>query len=390
MNNFMYNTPTRIYFGKGEENNIGKYLNEYGIKKVLFHYGKSSIKKSGLYDKVVNALNEAKIDFVELGGVEANPKLSLALKGVEIAKKEKVDLILAVGGGSVIDSAKLIAVGACVDFNPWEFSLHQKSPEKNLKVASILTIAAAGSDMSNSCVITNDVTLEKRGFTSEHNRCLFSILNPELTFSVDKWQTGCGITDIMMHTLERYFSNGTPTELTDNIALGLLKAVKDAGRVAIANPCDYEARATLMWANSLTHNGLTGCGREFVMSVHQIEHELSGMFDRISHGAGLAVLWPAWAMFAYKAQPDRFQRFAVEVMGVEKTNDQKADAVKGIQALKNYFKEIGMPTTLRELEVPKDKFEEIAYNVMFKGKRVLKDIITVDEKMAIDILNLAY
>ena len=390
MNNFMYNTPTRIYFGKGEENNIGKYLNEYGIKKVLFHYGKSSIKKSGLYDKVVNALNEAKIDFVELGGVEANPKLSLALKGVEIAKKEKVDLILAVGGGSVIDSAKLIAVGACVDFNPWEFSLHQKSPEKNLKVASILTIAAAGSDMSNSCVITNDVTLEKRGFTSEHNRCLFSILNPELTFSVDKWQTGCGITDIMMHTLERYFSNGTPTELTDNIALGLLKAVKDAGRVAIANPCDYEARATLMWANSLTHNGLTGCGREFVMSVHQIEHELSGMFDRISHGAGLAVLWPAWAMFAYKAQPDRFQRFAVEVMGVEKTNDPEADAVKGIQVLKNYFKEIGMPTTLRELEVPKDKFEEIAYNVMFKGKRVLKDIITVDEKMAIDILNLAY
>ena len=390
MNNFMYNTPTRIYFGKGEENNIGKYLNEYGIKKVLFHYGKSSIKKSGLYDKVVNALNEAKIDFVELGGVEANPKLSLALKGVEIAKKEKVDLILAVGGGSVIDSAKLIAVGACVDFNPWEFSLHQKSPEKNLKVASILTIAAAGSDMSNSCVITNDVTLEKRGFTSEHNRCLFSILNPELTFSVDKWQTGCGITDIMMHTLERYFSNGTPTELTDNIALGLLKAVKDAGRVVIANPCDYEARATLMWANSLTHNGLTGCGREFVMSVHQIEHELSGMFDRISHGAGLAVLWPAWAMFAYKAQPDRFQRFAVEVMGVEKTNDPKADAVKGIQALKNYFKEIGMPTTLRELEVPKDKFEEIAYNVMFKGKRVLKDIITVDEKMAVDILNLAY
>ena len=390
MNNFMYNTPTRIYFGKGEENNIGKYLNEYGIKKVLFHYGKSSIKKSGLYDKVVNALNEAKIDFVELGGVEANPKLSLALKGVEIAKKEKVDLILAVGGGSVIDSAKLIAVGACVDFNPWEFSLHQKSPEKNLKVASILTIAAAGSDMSNSCVITNDVTLEKRGFTSEHNRCLFSILNPELTFSVDKWQTGCGITDIMMHTLERYFSNGTPTELTDNIALGLLKAVKDAGRVAIANPCDYEARATLMWANSLAHNGLTGCGREFVMSVHQIEHELSGMFDRISHGAGLAALWPAWAMFAYKAQPDRFQRFAVEVMGVEKTNDPKADAVKGIQALKNYFKEIGMPTTLRELEVPKDKFEEIAYNVMFKGKRVLKDIITVDEKMAIDILNLAY
>ena len=261
MNNFVYYAPTKIYFGKGEESKIGQILKEYGFKKILFHYGKSSIKKSGLYDRVVKSLTEAKIKFVELGGVEANPKLSLVLKGVEIAKKEKVELILAVGGGSVLDSSKAISAGAKVDFSPWKFSIGEEKVKDRLPVASILTIAAAGSDMSNSCVITNDETKEKRGFSSDFNRPLFSILNPELTYTVDKWQTACGVVDIMMHTLERYFSNGDDKEeLTDNLALGLLKAVYDAGYVVMKNPIDYDARATLMWANSLSHNGLTGCG----------------------------------------------------------------------------------------------------------------------------------
>lgn len=386
MENFIYNTPTKVFFGKGEESKIGAISASYGFKKVLVHYGKGSVIKSGLLDRVLKSLDEANIEHVELGGVDPNPKLSLVLKGVEIAKKEKAELIIAVGGGSVIDSSKAIAVGAKVDFSPWEFSIKNKTPKDHLPVASILTISAAGSDMSNSCVITNDETKEKRGFTSECNRCLFSILNPELTYSVSKFQTGCGIVDIMMHTLERYFSLGEETYLIDNIALGLLKAVIKAGRVAIVNPTDYNARAELMWANSLSHNGLTGCGRNFVMSVHQIEHEVSGMYPEIAHGAGLACLWPQWAMHAYKNAKDRFLRFSYEVMEIVPTSDKDKDIQDGIQKLKSFFKEIGMPVRLRELNVKEDSLEALAYNTMFKGKRVLNDIITVDYQKALEIL----
>ena len=390
MNNFIYNTPTKVFFGKNQEDKLGEILKSYNIKKVLLHYGKESIKKSGLYDKVINQLKAFKIDFVELGGVTPNPKLSLALKGVEIAKKEKVDLILAVGGGSVIDSAKLISVGAKVDFNPWLFSIKEKTPNDHIPVGTILTISAAGSDMSNSCVITNDTTKEKRGFVSEENRCLFAILNPELTYTVSKYQTACGIVDIMMHTLERYFSSGDDTPLTDNIALGLLKAVYDAGKILITDPYNYNARATIMWANSLSHNGLTGVGRNYIMSVHQLEHELSGMYDEISHGAGLAVLWPAWAKIAYKAEIGRFSRYAYEVIGITKTNDSIADILKAIEETQNYFISLGMPKSLRELNVKESSLEELAYNTMFKGKRVLEDIIKVDYEMAYKILKLAY
>lgn len=388
MNNFIYNTPTKIYFGKDQEKNLGQILTSYNIKKVLFHYGMNSIKKTGLYDEVISQFKAFKIDYVELGGVSPNPKFSLVLKGIELCKKENVDLILAVGGGSVIDSAKCIAVGAKVDFNPWLFHIKEREPNAHIPVASILTIAAAGSDMSNSCVITNDETKEKRGFTSEENRCLFSILNPELTYTVSPYQTACGITDILMHTLERYLaSNDAP--LTDNIALGLIKAVIEAGRIVIKNPHDYEARATLLWANSLSHNGLTGCGKSFVMSVHQLEHELSGMDETISHGAGLAVLWPAWAKVSFKGDIKRFERLAYEVLGIKPTGDSTRDILAGIDAMQSYFKEIGMPTTLREFDIHEDQFEAIAHNVMFKGKRTLKDIVEVDEGKAVEILKLA-
>lgn len=386
MKNFIYNTPTKVFFGKGQENNLGKILNEYNIKNVLFHYGKSSIFKSGLYDKVINQLKEYNINYVELGGVEPNPKLSLVEKGVVLAKKHNIELILAVGGGSVIDSSKAIAVGACVDHSPWLFSIKKEIPTKHIPVGVILTLSAAGSDMSNSCVITNDVTLEKRGFNSEENRPLFAILNPELTYSVDKYQTGCGIVDILMHTLERYFSHGEDTPITDNIALGLMKSVIESGKLAIKDPSNYDARANLMWANSLSHNGLTACGREFIMSVHQIEHEVSGMFDRVAHGAGLAVLWPAWAKIAYKSSINRFSTFAYEVMGITKTSDLEADALRGIEALKQYFKEIGMPTSMNDLEIDEKYFKDLAYNTTFKNTRILHDIIDVDEKTTYQIL----
>lgn len=390
MKNFIYNTPTKIFFGKDEENRVGEIIKSYGFKKILIHYGKKSIIESGLLDRVINSLKKENIEYILFGGVSANPKLSLVLDGVKIAKKENIELILAIGGGSVIDSSKAIAAGAKVDFSPWLFSIKEKEPKAHIPVGTILTISAAGSDMSNSCVITNDETNEKRGFSSEQNRCLFSILNPELTYSVNKFQTGCGIVDIMMHTLERYFSLGSDTYLTDSIALGLLKTVYKFGIIAINDPTNYQARAELMWANSLSHNGLTSCGREFVMSVHQIEHEISGMYPNIAHGAGLAAIWPQWAMEAYRASKDRFKRFSYEVMEIKPTNDENKDIEAGIQKLKSYFKEIGIPTSLHELGVEKDKLEELAFNTMFKGKRVLKDIILVDEKMALKILKESY
>ena len=315
MKNFIYNTPTKVYFGKGQEDNIGIILKGYNAKKVLLHYGKSSVKKSGLLDKIITKLKEESIEFYELGGVEPNPKLSLVLKGIELVKTNKIDFILAIGGGSVLDSAKLISSGSLVEHDPWLFSIKEKTPTKHIPVGVILTIAASGSDMSNSCVITNDLTKEKRGFNSEENRPTFAILNPELTYSVSKYQTACGIVDILMHTLERFISIGEETYLTDQISIALMKAVLKAGKVAIDNPNDYEARAELLWANSLSHNGLTSCGREFLMSVHQLEHEVSGMFDHVAHGAGLAALWPAWAMTVYTSAIERFKLFAYEISG---------------------------------------------------------------------------
>ena len=390
MDNFVYYTPTKVFFGKGEEAKIGQILKEYGFKKIMLHYGKGSIKRSGLYDTVVNSLNENNIEFVELGGVEANPKLSLVLEGVKLAKESKVELVLAVGGGSVIDSAKAIAAGAVVDFSPWEFSLKHKTPETHLPVATILTIAASGSDMSDSCVITNEETKEKRGFNTNVNRPLFSILNPELTYTVDRFQTGCGTTDIMMHTLERFFSKGDSFEVTDNISLGILKAVMNAGRIASNNPNDYNARATLLWANSLSHNGLTGCGRKYLMSVHQMEHEISGMFDYVAHGAGLAVIWPAWALNAMTGDIDRFKRFAYELIGVAKTDNPLEDIKKAILALRAYFKELGMPTTLKELNIEKEALEPLALNISFNHTRILHDIIDIDYDMALKILTESY
>ena len=392
MLNFIYNTPTKVFFGKDEELKIGSIIKEYGFKKILLHYGKSSIKKNGLYDIIIGKLQENGIDYVELGGVEPNPKLSLVEKGIEIVKKEKIDMILAVGGGSVIDSAKAIAVGCKVDFSPWKFSIKEETPKDHIPVGVILTIAASGSDMSNSCVITDDKTKKKTGFNSELNRPLFAILDPKLTYSVSKYQTACGVVDIMMHTLERYFSksDAEDTTLTDNIALGLLKTVVKEGLVAIEDPCNYQARANLLWANSLSHNGLTQCGREFLMSVHQLEHELSGMYDNVAHGAGLAVLWPGWALKAYKAQPERFLRFSYEVMNIKPTDNKENDIINGINKLKQFYVNIGMPATLREFGVTKESLNEMALRLTNNKVKCFCDIINVDFDMALSIYESVY
>ncbi len=387
LENFQYSASTEVYFGKDEHLKLGSIIKQYGFKKILFHYGSGSIRKSGLYDACVASLNESGISFVELGGVEPNPKLSLVREGAKLCKKENIELVLAVGGGSVIDSAKAISIAAKVDFDYWKFHDEGITPTDALPVATVLTLSAAGSETSTNCVITNQETGFKRGM--KFRRPLFSILNPELTYSVSKYQTACGIVDIMMHTLERYMTMKGEADPTDEIAESILKSVIKAGRIAINEPCNYDARATLMWCGSLSHVNLTGLGRSFFMISHQIEHEISGMFDRVAHGAGLAVVFPAWMKFAYKYNPDRFYRFAVNVFSCPESDNKEAVIFEGIRRIETFFKEIGMPTTLTELDIHEDAFEEMAHKCTNYGKRTLPGYINYTENEIIEILNLA-
>ncbi len=382
MTDFTFYTPTKVIFGKGQYLNVGKVISSYGYKKIMLHYGGGSLKKSGAYEAIVASLNSENIEFVELGGVEPNPKLSLIRKGMDICRAEGVEFILAAGGGSVIDSAKAIAAGIGSNCDPWLFSTKQASPSGALKVGVVLTIAASGSEMSSSAVITNDSNAIKRGFRSEFNRPLFAILDPELTYTLSPYQTACGITDIMMHTLERYLSMPGAAEPTDSIALAVLKSTVNAGRKALACPTDYEARATLMWCGSLSHNDITGAGRESFMIAHQIEHELSGMFDHVAHGAGLAVVFPAWAKYVYKHNIAKFESYARSVWG-------KESALEGITATEEYFKEIGMPTRLGELGISEDVIPELAEKCTEKGTRKLDGYIKYGQKEVEDIYRLA-
>jgi len=389
MINFEYYTPTKVFFGKDTHQNVGIIIKNYGYKKILLHYGGSSIKKNGLYDQITQSLNENNIEFVELGGAAPNPKVSLVRIGAEICKKENVEMVLAVGGGSVIDSAKVISISALSDIDPWEFSAKRETPTNALPLGTILTLSASGSEMSASAVITNEEGLFKRGFNSDKNRPLFSILNPELTYTVDKFQTGCGVVDIMMHTLERYFTKTKSVDLTDHLAEGLLKSVISAGEIAVENPTDYEARATLMWAGSLSHNDLTGAGREVLLTCHQLEHELSGMYDFVAHGAGLSVIFPAWAKFVYKSNVEKFCQYAVRVWNIDMDFENLEDtALKGILATENYFKLLNMPVRLSELNISDEKIEEMAEKCTFFGKRILPCYLPLDKKEIIEIFEL--
>lgn len=385
MNNFEFVSPTKIYFGKNQQNKIGQIIKEYGYKKVLLHYGKNSIKKIGLYDEVINSLKINNVQYIELGGVEPNPKISLVREGVKIAKKEQVDFILAVGGGSVIDSAKAIACGALVDFDPWMFSEHKSTVKQCLPIGVILTISAAGSELSNSCVISNEDTKIKNGFNSDLIRPTFSIMNPELTFSVSKYQTACGIVDIMMHTMERYFSDVDDLMFSDNIAFGLLKSVISAGKRVMKNPNDYNARATLMIASSFSHNGLTGLGSNFYFTVHKLEHVLSGLYDEISHGAGLSILFPAWAKYTSYLLKDKWVNFAKNVLEINESNPD--DMIEmAIDELGLFFELLNMPITLHEVGIKSDEFEKIASRATINGN--IPGVKKLDFNDVISILKL--
>lgn len=369
MINFEFSNPTKVIFGKGTEMEAGKEIKALGGHKVLVHYSGTFLQENGTLDRIHQGIRDAGLEYVDLGGVVPNPRLQLVKEGIELCKKENVDFLLPVGGGSVIDSAKGIAYGLVNDFPLEDLLLGKVTTDKIAPIGCISTIAATGSETSNSMVITIEDGMLKRAYNNNCARPKFAIMNPALTTTLPVYQTASGAADIMMHTMERYFTNTPNVELIDRMSEGLLMAVRDAAPVAVETPDNYEARATLMWAGSLSHNGLTGTGRVSDFASHKIEHELGGMFD-VAHGAGLCAVWGSWARYVYKTNPARFAQFAVRVFGVpENFFDLEATAIKGIEAWEDWCHKIGMPTSLSQLGItPTDaQIDEMAEKCVATG-----------------------
>ena len=369
-------TPTRVTLGHGAEDSFGAELKRDGARKVLIHYGSERIVRDGLMKRLTDQLDRENISYITLGGVKPNPRVALVRKGIELGRKEEVDYVAAVGGGSVIDSAKAIAYGLYDKSgnDVWDFYDGTRKPEGAFPLGVVLTLSATGSEMSDSSVITNEDGDLKRGYNSDFCRPRFAILNPELTYSVSPYQTSCGTADMMMHTLERFFHSGKSLDLTDNLAIALLKTVIDNGTKALQNPMDYEARKNLMWASSLSHNGLMQEGNEQRgdWSCHQMEHELSGMFD-VAHGAGLTAIWASWARYVFLENPERFAKLGEGVFGIKRTSSPENDAEATIKAFEDYFRRINMPTSIKELGIVLDdkQLDTLADKAVFHGKRTL-------------------
>ena len=381
MKDFNYYAPTEVVFGEQSEEQVAQLVKKYGGTKVLVHYGGQSAVKSGLLDKICGLLEAGGVAYIKLGGVVPNPRLSLAQKGIDICRKEGIDFILAIGGGSVIDSGKCIAYGVPYEGDVWDFYLGKATPTQMLPVACVLTIPAAGSEMSESSVITNEDGDVKLGYSNNLSRPKFAIMNPRRTFTLPPYQTAAGVTDMMMHTMERYFTKDDDMDLTTDLAEASLRSIKNAVFAVLKDPEDYRYRAQIMWGGSLMHNDLTGCGVASDWATHQLEHELSGMFD-VTHGAGLAAIWPSWARYTMHENLRRFVRFAVNVMDV--TNDftnPEATAEKGIEAMERFYHAIGMPINIKELigkDISDDEIKEMTrkcsrdYTSTCGGLKVLK------------------
>ncbi len=378
-----YYAPTNVHFGAGAEDKVAEVLKAEGATKVLIHFGGGSVKRSGLLDKVEKLLSEGGIEYVELGGVVPNPRVSLVRKGIELVKSEGVDFILAVGGGSVLDSAKAIGYGVYGGGDVWDFYCGKRKVEGTLPVGVILTLAATGSEMSDSSVITNDETdpIYKRGVNTDFGRVKFALLDPELTYTVSKYQTACGATDIMMHTLERYFHQGYALDFTDQMSFTLLKEVMKNAPVALEHPDDYDARANIMWCGTLSHNGLmaTGNANKGDWACHQIEHELSAEYD-VAHGAGLAAIWGSWARYVLSVDPERFVKLGEGVFG-------ESDPVKAIEKFEEFFRSIGMPTDIKGLGLDFDEAacRTAALGVTFQNARKIGNFKVLDTE---DIFNI--
>ena len=384
---FNYYAPTKVIFGKGTEKEAGKQVKSFGGTKVLIHYGSGSVVRSGLLGRVKDSLEEEGISYVELGGVVPNPRISLVYQGIALAKREGVDFILAVGGGSVIDSAKAIGYGTANEGDVWDFYEHTRQAAACLPIGVVLTIAAAGSEMSNSSVLTKEESGMKRGYKNDICRPRFAVMDPELTLTLPDYQTACGCTDILMHTMERYFTNGGNMEITDRLAEGLMATVMENAKILRDDPQNYKARAEVMWAGSLSHNGLTGCGNGGAdFTTHGLEQEISGMYD-VAHGAGLAAVWGSWARYVYQECLPRFYRFAVKVMGVPEDGDEKAVALKGIEAMEGFYRSIHMPTSFAELgiEPTEEELQEMAHkcSIAAGGKKGSAKALYEEDMLAV-------
>ncbi len=388
MDNFIFRNPTKILFGKGMETKVGEEARAIA-SKVLLHYGGGSIKRTGLYDRVVASLKTAGCAFVELGGVEANPRLGLVKEGIALCRKEKVGLVLAVGGGSAIDSAKAIALGVPYSGNVWDFFAGTASPTEALPVGTILTIPAAGSEASTASVITNEEGLLKRGFNSELIYPRFSILNPELAFTLPPEQIANGSADIMSHLLERYFTNSKPVELTDRLIEATLRTVIDAAPRVLAKRDDYDAWAELMWAGTIAHNNLLDTGRVGDWATHDLEHEVSAIYG-VAHGAGLAALFPSWMRFTFKQDPARFAQIANRVWGIELVpRDFERAAHRGIEALEAFWRSLGLAVRLSGLGVKDDRIAEMADKLSAKGTKQVGNFVKIGKEEAAKIYRLA-
>jgi alcohol dehydrogenase YqhD (iron-dependent ADH family) len=387
MNNFNFYSPTYFVFGKGRENEAGKYVKRFGGKRVLIHFGGGSVIKSGLLERVKASLAAEDIYFTELGGVMPNPRSGLVYKGIEICKKEKIDFVLAVGGGSTIDSSKAIALGALYDGDFWDF-YEGKQVEKAIPVATILTISAAGSEGSGGSVITHEKGMLKRACGGDAMRPVFSVLNPELTCTLPNYQTACGATDMMAHVMERYFTNTTDVEITDRLCEGILLTIIKEAPKALANSADYESRANLMWAGMVAHNDICGVGRETDWSSHQMEHELSAFYD-VAHGAGLAVMFPAWMKYVMHHDVMRFAQFAIRVWGCEMDFQQPENTAReGIEKFEQFLISIGMPVRFEELDA-KEKDIPTLVKTLGLGNHTLGGFVKLTEKDVTEIYRLA-
>lgn len=370
MIDFDFVSPTKIFFGRGKEAKAGEILRSYGAKNVLIVYGSDRVRTSGLLGKVEASILSNGIGYRELNGIRPNPTSDKVREGVALARKEEVDYVLAIGGGSVIDTAKAVSAGFFYDGDPFDFNLKKAIPQKALPIGVVLTISSAGSEASNSCVIQDDSLSIKQGFNSDLVRPQFAIENPELTFSVPPYQTFAGISDIMMHSLERYFDPGDDDELADDWALDLVKSCVKMAKRLQADPSDYQARARIMLNSTLSHNGLTGLGKKFFFVVHPLEHALSGYAPKVTHGAGVALIFPAWAKYTIKQNEAKLAKMGRVVFDINADNDAEA-AIISVESIREFFLSIGMPGSLNELGLTKKDIESLANLASGNGTRVI-------------------
>lgn len=385
MENFIYYNKTKIIFGKDVEKDCGQECAKYG-KKVLVHYGGGSVKKSGLLDRIIESLEKAGLTIYQLGGVVPNPRLSLVYEGIKLVKDEKIDLVLAVGGGSVIDSGKAIALGSKYDGDVWDFYVGKATPKDILPIGTVLTIPAAGSESSYSTVITNDNEGLKRSFRNDINRPLFSFLDPKIIATVPKKQQIAGICDMYSHVVERYFTSVEHVELTSQLCEATFRSIILSAPNYLNDPSDYDAAAEIMWTAAFAHNSILEAGRIADWGTHSIEHELSAEYD-ITHGLGIAIMLPAWMKYVYKKNLSLFARYARNVYCIKESDDEKA-ALLGIEATKNFFKSLGAPVSLSEVNIPKNKFQKMAHKATIFGP--IGHMVLLKEEDIVKIYELAY